>query len=326
MKFNHKISTNEFVVASQDRLDEASVALSRVLDEDPSSAAFEAQMLEIREVAQLEKVAQGTKISDLWTGEGRNLYRLCLACGVQLMGQIGGINILAYYIVIIFQTQLGLGNTLSRVLAACAGIGWLFSNLFSMTVIEKWGRRPILMLGSAGQCLCFLISGIVLAVAASKQWAGIVVVICVYMYFIVFAFAWQAIPYLYPAEILSLKYRARFYGVANGCNWAINYAVVLVSPIGIANLGWKFYMIFAVFNFVNGIIVWFFYFETARRSLEEVDLFFLGSKEADSTISPTPFLRLRGTPKHNGEARRAGEEPKIMDDDEKMPVTTHTEE
>ena len=286
-------------LASIGRMDEAETALSSLLDEDSTSETLQAQMSEIKKVVELERAAEETRISDLWKGDGQNLYRVLLACSVQLMAQIGGINIIAYYVVIIFESQLGLGNQLARILAACCGFGWLFSNVASMFLIERWGRRTLLMIGGVGQALCFLISGIALgAGGSSAQWAGIVVVVMVYLFFVIFAFAWQAIPFLYPAEIVSLKYRARFYPLSNACNWAINYAVVLVTPVGLANIGWKFYIVFAVFNLVNAVIVYFFSIETANKTLEEVDLLFIGDDGMDQKSQP-PFLRLRKKGKKN---------------------------
>jgi hypothetical protein len=72
-----------------------------------------------------------------------------------------------------------------------------------------------------------------------------------------------------------------FYGVANGCNWAINYVVILITPIGLANIGWKFYLVSMVFNFLSIFIVYFFFVETAMKSLEDIDLFFLSGKEGE---------------------------------------------
>lgn len=278
-------------LASAGRHEESETVLERILDEDQSSETLRKQLSEIREVVQLQQAAEKTKISELWTGHGRNLFRLFLACGVQLMGQIGGINIFAYYVVIIFESQLSLDSTLARVLAACAGFGWLLSNLASNLVIENWGRRKLLIIGGIGQASCFLVSGISLATGSGTKWSGILVVTMVYLFFIFFAFAWQSIPYLYPAEVLSLKYRGRFYGLSNACNWAINYVVVLVTPIGIANIGWIFFVLFAGFNIANVVIVWFFFVETAGKTLEEIDLMFIGDKAMDSPSMP-PFVRL----------------------------------
>lgn len=121
----------------------------------------------------------------------------------------------------------------------------------------------------------------------------------VYLYFIIFAFAWQSIPFLYPAEISSLKYRARFYPMSIGTNWIMNYVVVLITPIGLKNIGFWLYIIFAIFNLVNAIVVWFFFVETANKSLEQVDMMFVGSYQMDAKATP-PYLRLM-----NGKARTA---------------------
>ena len=277
-------------LASVGRHEESEEALCRLLDVDHESEELRENVRAIQEVVELEHASENTKISDFWNSPGRNLFRVILACACQIMAQIGGINIVVYYVLIIFESQLGLSSNLARILAACCGFAWIVSNLLSMLVIETWGRRKLFMFGGAGQAFCFFVSAIALAVGGSARWVGILVVAMVYLYFFVFALAWQAIPFLYPVEVVSLKYRARFYGVANGCNWAINYVVALVTPIGLANIGWKFYIVFGCFNVMNIVIVWFFFIETARKSLEDIDLLFMGQGSDKSWMSP--FVRL----------------------------------
>ncbi len=163
-------------LATKDRLPEAQQVLGQILDEDPSAPELQAYFEEIKEVVRLEYAAGQSKLSDLWNSEGQNFYRLLLGCGGQLMQQLGGINIIAYYVVIIFQS-LGLGDSLARILAACCGFGWLFSNLASMLVIETWGRRKLLIIGGTGQFIVFLVAGIALGTGGDAKWAGIVVVV-----------------------------------------------------------------------------------------------------------------------------------------------------
>lgn len=278
-------------LASKGRLSDAEISLSRLLDEGSTSNNFNTQMNEIKEIVVLEHAAEQTKLSELWNGKGQNVYRLLLGCGSQLLQQIGGINIIAYYVVIIFQ-GLGLGDTVARVLAACLGFGWLVANLASMLVIETWGRRKLLIIGGIGQFLTFLIAGIALGTGGSARWAGILVVTMVYLYFPFFAFAWQSIPFLYPAEISALKYRARFYPLSIGTNWALNYVVVLITPVGLQNIGFWLYIIFAIFNFANVVLVWFFFVETAGKTLEQIDMMFVSDRGMDKKSMP-PYLRLR---------------------------------
>lgn len=315
-------------LASRGRLDEAKKSLSQLMGEDPESPHLLAQFDEITEVVKLEHAAERTNLSDLWRSEGQNLYRLLLGCSSQLLQQLGGINIIAYYVVIIFQ-GLGLGNTLARVLAACLGFGWLLANVASMFVIETWGRRKLLIIGGIGQFVTFLVAGIALGTGGSATWAGIVVVVMVYLYFMVFAFAWQSIPFLYPSEISALKYRARFYPLSICTNWSLNYVVVLITPIGLKNIGFWLYIIFAIFNFVNVVLVWFFYVETAGKTLEQVDMMFVGERGMDKEAMP-PYLRLRKNTVYHGEDLVGIEEAKARTDlAEKSPAgtrATHMEE
>lgn len=52
------------------------------------------------------------------------------------------------------------------------------------------------------------------------------------------------------------------------------FMFVEVTPIAIENIYWKFYVILAVFNCCNAAVLWAFYPETARKSLEEIDFYF----------------------------------------------------
>ena len=78
----------------------------------------------------------------------------------------------------------------------------------------------------------------------------------------------------YPAEINPIKTRAKANAVSTCTNWLFNFLIVMVTPIMIANIGWGTYLFFAVVNACFLPIIYFFYPETARRSLEEIDIIF----------------------------------------------------
>lgn len=164
-------------LASVGRYDEAEEVLARI-NGDPDSEEVQQSFREIKTAIELERESEQTGIADIWNGKGHNLYRMLLATNTQTMCQVGGINVVAYYIVIIFETQLGLSSLLSRVLAACAGIGWLFSNVASRYFIDTWGRRTLLIGGGIVQAICFLVFSVCIAVGNGEKWAGIVVVAC----------------------------------------------------------------------------------------------------------------------------------------------------
>jgi hypothetical protein len=65
--------------------------------------------------------------------------------------------------------------------------------------------------------------------------------------------------------------RTKGAALGSATNWIFNFMVVEVTPIGIQNLGWRFYVIWIVLNAVMVPIIYLFYPETAGRSLEDMD-------------------------------------------------------
>ena len=82
------------------------------------------------------------------------------------------------------------------------------------------------------------------------------------------------VPWLYPTEVNSMGMRSRGAGLGAATNWIVNFLVVEITPPGIGNLGWKFYIIWTVFNLSFLPIVYFLYPETSGRTLEDMDRFF----------------------------------------------------
>ncbi|KAI0894276.1 hexose carrier protein [Annulohypoxylon nitens] len=194
--------------------------------------------------------------------------RLILGAGTQFMQQFGGINILLYYFPIVF-SSLGLSRNLSLILAACNAMNLLISTCVGTLYIDTFGRKRLMALGAAGQSFCLVLVAVGLAIGG-YQW-NIVAVSFIFGFITVFGLSWIAVPWMYPAEVNTQRMRIAGSGVATATNWISNYVVVLVTPIGTANLGWRFYIIFATFNAIFVPVILIFYLETANLSLEEID-------------------------------------------------------
>jgi hypothetical protein len=81
----------------------------------------------------------------------------------------------------------------------------------------------------------------------------------------------------YGPEILPLEYRSKGVGLANSTLWLFAFTVTMFIPPSITNIGWRTYIIFAVFNLSYVPIVYFFFPETSGLSLEMIDLAFMDS-------------------------------------------------
>lgn len=102
----------------------------------------------------------------------------------------------------------------------------------------------------------------------------------------------MATVWTYPPEILPLKIRAKGAALAAAADFLGNFLVVEVTPVGLANLGFGFYYIWAALNLINAIIVWLFYPETANMPLESIDLLFIDSAASEDMVEEKqPFYR-----------------------------------
>lgn len=102
----------------------------------------------------------------------------------------------------------------------------------------------------------------------------------------------MATVWVYPAEVLPLKIRAKGAALAAAADFAGNFLVVEVTPVGLANIGFGFYFIWAALNLGNAIIVWLFYPETANLRLESIDLLFTHEELPDGAEEEKqPFYR-----------------------------------
>ncbi|KAF8507657.1 general substrate transporter [Gautieria morchelliformis] len=242
----------------------------------PTDAIVVAQSREIEEAIELERSVSGDfSYKELFEGgEMQNFRRLCLCFGIQLMQQMGGINLISYYLTLVFKS-MGLSDNMSRLLSGFNGLAYFVSALIPVLYIERLGRRRSMMTCAVGCSASMAILGILLAVnPAGTGIQGRAAVAMMFTFNTFFSIGWLAIPWLYPAEICTLRLRSKGSATATISNWLFNFTIVQVTPVAIQNLGWKTYIMFAIFNASFIPMVYFFYPETALKPLESIDTIF----------------------------------------------------
>ncbi|KAF8966121.1 general substrate transporter [Flammula alnicola] len=227
------------------------------------------------------------------TGDTGMIQRLLLGAGI---------NVTSYYLPLVLQNSVGLSNNLARLLAACNSVSYLFFSFAGLLLIEKAGRRKLMMWGAAGQCICYIfISGLLSQANGPTNGTkfGVGATAFFFLYYVFFGICWQGVPWLYPTEINSLSMRTKGAALGTASNWISNYIVVQITPLGIANLGWRFYLIWVVFNAIFVPLIWLVYPETANRHLEDIDrlyredrsmIFVFRNKEAIQIERPQRFV------------------------------------
>ncbi|CAK7231613.1 hypothetical protein SCUCBS95973_007976 [Sporothrix curviconia] len=256
----------------QGREDEAREVLAALSDLDVNDHSVHNEFAEIKDT--VLEMTKGSFASLFDTkGRDRNLHRTVLAYTNQVFQQISGINLITYYAAVIY-SKLGMSPFLSRLLAALNGTEYFMASWVSVFIVERVGRRKLMLFGAAGQAITMAILAGVNAHTEGNKGAQVTAIVFLFVFNTVFAVGWLGMTWLYPAEITSLQTRAPANALSTSANWIFNFMVVMITPVSFNNIGYQTYIIFAVINAFMFPCVYFFYPETAYRSLEEMDNIF----------------------------------------------------
>ena len=131
---------------------------------------------------------------------------------MQAMNQISGINVTSYYMSYIFINALGISELLSRILAAAGSVDYLIFSILAYFVIERYGRRKVMMTSAAACSFCWIMISIALGLSANgadSYKMGILAVSFFFVFFASFGMGVLGVPWLYPTEINALEMRTK---------------------------------------------------------------------------------------------------------------------
>ncbi|CAJ2506504.1 Uu.00g006340.m01.CDS01 [Anthostomella pinea] len=262
---------------THDRGDEAATILAALNDKRRDSPEIQAEISIINDAIVASGQVNGkTPFSELFTGgPTQHFRRLLLGASSQMMQQLSGCNAVIYYFPILFQTSLNTSHNLALLLG---GVNMVVYSLFattSMFAVERVGRRKLFLIGTVGQCLSMVLTFGALIPGTQSAAKGAAVGLFTYIAF--FGATWLPLPWLYPAEINPMKTRAKANATSTVSNWLWNFFIVMITPVLLQNTGisgWGTYLFFAILNAMFFPIIYFFYPETAGRTLEEIDVIF----------------------------------------------------
>ncbi|KAF5364248.1 hypothetical protein D9756_000737 [Leucocoprinus leucothites] len=205
-------------------------------------------------------------------GRSQNFRRVALGVVIQCFQQITGINIITYYATILFE-RLGISDVKSRIIAACNGTEYFLASFVAIALIDRVGRRKLMLFGSVGQTLTMVLLAILGSLEGNSA-AAVVSAVLLFVFNSFFAVGWLGMTWLYPAEIVGLRMRGPANALSTASNWTFNFIVVMVTGPAFENISWRTYIVFASLNAFIIPCVYFFFPETAGRSLEDMDVIF----------------------------------------------------
>jgi sugar porter (SP) family MFS transporter len=196
---------------------------------------------------------------------------LMIGIGLAVFQQVTGINTIIYYAPYIIRTA-GISSIQGSILAT-AGIGTVnvVMTLVSMWLIDRVGRRPLLLTGIAGMIVSLGALGYIFHHSKGGEFAGLAVVILMF-YVASFAISLGPIFWLLIAEIYPLKIRGLAAGIAAGTNWLANFAVSLTFLSLLKLLGPSLtFWLYGLLAIGSWLFSYYLVPETKGRSLEEIE-------------------------------------------------------
>jgi sugar porter (SP) family MFS transporter len=232
--------------ASRGRNEEALATLKMMGDPDP-----EAELADIR-AALAEEHAAAHEPVFRW----KYRYPLFLAISIGAFNQLTGINAILYYLNNIFAAE-GFSQISSDQQAVAVGATFVVFTVVAMSLIDKLGRKTLLLIGAAGCAAC--LAGVAMLFHTDTHHGALL------------GISQGTVIWVYIGEVFPTSVRSKGQGIGAASHWFMNAAIALEFPVVVHYMSTATpFAFFAVMTVVQFIVVLFFYPETKGLSLEDL--------------------------------------------------------
>jgi SP family arabinose:H+ symporter-like MFS transporter len=242
-------------LVTQGRVEEARTVLQSIGSPNP-----DAELAEIVGSIHLERSQKSERLFS-------RKYRLplFLAITIGMFNQLAGINAILYYLNDIFLAA-GFSAISGNLQAVAVGAMNLIATLFAMTLIDKLGRKTLLLIGSVGMVGC--LSGVAGVFFTHRHQDYLVWLLVAYIAF--FAVSQGAVIWVYISEVFPNRVRSKGQSVGSSSHWIMNAIISGTFPLLARSSGAYPFVFFAAMMVVQFFVVLFFYPETKGISLEQM--------------------------------------------------------
>ncbi len=233
-------------------------------------------ILEKIEISSIDEEIEEIKLSMAQSSaEKKNLFSriyikpISIAFLVAMFNQFSGINAILYYAPRIFELS-GLNNSDSLFQSILIGITNGIFTILGLILIDKVGRKKLLITGSIGMSICL---GLVAKTFYTQDFAGFALLIYLLVYIMFFAFSTGAVIWVLIAEVFPNKVRGKGQSLGSFTHWFFAALITFLFPIfeksSQYGVGYAF-TFFSIMMIAQVIVVWKYFPETKRRTLEEL--------------------------------------------------------
>ncbi|KAL4930411.1 sugar porter family MFS transporter [Aspergillus undulatus] len=278
-------------LAKKDRWEECHDTLALVHAKGNHNDVFvQTELREIREMCEFERANADASYLDLF--KPNMINRTHIGMFTQIWSQLTGMNVMMLYITYVFG-MAGLSGNANLVASSIQYVINVVMTIFALFFIDRWGRRIPLLIGSTLMMTFMFANAGIMATygkpappggvdnVAEESWdmsdaqsAAKGIIACTYLFVASYAPTWEPVSWIYPPELFPLRLRGKAVGVTTASNWIFNFALSYFVPPAFENIKWKVYILFGVFCAAMTLHVFFFFPETAGKTLEDVDAMF----------------------------------------------------
>jgi sugar porter (SP) family MFS transporter len=249
--------------ASRNQIDDALAVLKLIGEPDPKT-----ELDDIRAALEQEHASAHEPVFQ-W----KYRYPLFLAISIGAFNQLAGINAILYYLPNIFSSA-GFSQISGDQQAIAIGFTNLIFTMVGMSVIDKLGRKTLLLVGAAGTAGC--LAGVAWLFKTHSHPGALVWILVTYIAF--FALSQGAVIWVYIGEVFPNSVRSKGQGVGNASHWIMNTVIALEFPVVVHFLNTETpFVFFAVMTMVQFLVVLIAYPETKGETLEALQRRFVSS-------------------------------------------------
>ena len=192
---------------------------------------------------------------------------------ISVFQQFVGINVVLYYAPEIFKT-ISSGTDSALLMTIIVGIVNFLFTIIAVKTVDKYGRKPLMVIGAGGMAVAMISLGFVFFSGAT----GYLALFCMMLYVASFAMSWGPVAWVLLAEIFPNKIRGKALAIAVAAQWISNYLVSLTFPMmndnsyltGLFNHGFA-YWVYGVMSVLAMLFIMKYVPETKGKTLEEME-------------------------------------------------------
>jgi SP family sugar:H+ symporter-like MFS transporter len=269
--------------------------LSLTIPESPRQLLAEGKIEEARDV--LKRVlgerglsARISRIRDSISAENEPSWRdlrgpalgllpvVWVGIGLSVFQQFVGINVIFYYSSVLWQA-VGFSEKNSLLITVITSVVNVVTTIVAISLVDRWGRRPLLLVGSAGMAvtlgiMAFIFGTTPLDAGGQPHLAatpGLIALFAANAYVFAFGMSWGPVVWVLLGEKFPNRIRAAALSVAAAAQWVANWAISTSFPV-LKNAGLGIaYGLYATFAVLSFFFVWRFVRESKGSELEDTD-------------------------------------------------------